>query len=558
MPHVTSPAHAVLVIVLTILIYALLRRGYFRVCRLPEAAYRSASITVAAWRTPKFIIFGVATIAPVVVWASKLSWDSFEDGWLLRLVIGVGAVLLAWTNATYETNAYFGREHLLDRGLTLVLAALVAIHPAFTPIFLLTMMPVWRQVTYPGIAEAITDKLLVVDLIIAFAAFLYVHLLLGGETWHYMTVAMGLVAMHYWYPGWAKVRLGPRPWSWALGNRTSDLAMNAWVYGHVGFLRRETVGRIVDVMRRFDVPIQALTLSVELASVFLLANRWLAIALLGMFVVMHVGIFISSGLAFWKWSVMDVALIVFLLGAGPHTLEHLFSPMALALSVMIVALGGWHSAPAWLGWIDSRLVQLFRYEVVDVRGRVYALPNNFCAPYDQAFCQGRFGFLTDRPALVATHGNIRPNASSDKQGERGISAYRMRMLIDRTNGDPRRVDRLCRRYGVNRFDAEQARRFDVFIGQYFGYLNRTGRKSTIFGWLPHPKHFFHWTRGDVYRMRAPAAVVRVRYLEVFTEPSNYRVIQDCVVREIEVGCVPKQLDTPVIRYDAATSEAAAA
>ncbi|HZW11389.1 MAG TPA: hypothetical protein VFF69_15905 [Phycisphaerales bacterium] len=530
-------ARDLLVVALSLVIYAILRRLYFRVCRLPERAYRSRCIVGAACRRPAFAALGVATVAPVAMLARGVTWGSLEDGGLLRLVVATAAGVLAWTNATIEINAYHGREHLLDRALVLILGALVAVHPAFTPAFLIVMMPVWRQVTHPeAVAEAITDKLLVVDVVVAFVAFLQVHVIVGAATWHYMVVAMGLVAMHYFHPGWSKVRLGPRPWSWVVGNRLSDLTMNAWVLGHLGFLPAPTVGRAGRLMRPLDVPIQCATLALELAAIALLADRTLAIGLLLGFVVMHAAILAASGLAFWKWSALDLALVVFLLGAGPAVVGPLFSPPALAASIAIAVLGRLHSTPAPLGWFDSRLVETFRYEVVGADGRVYALPNNFCAPYDQAFSQGRFAYLYDRPALVATHGVIRARRGA-------IGALALRRLIDRTGGDPRKIDRLRRRYGVRRFDADRARRFDDFVRRYFGFIARTGRRRTPFSWLPHPKHFWHWTRGEAYRMQAPAAALRVRYLAVFTEPGNIRVVEDRIVREVEipgqpVSCAP--------------------
>jgi hypothetical protein len=522
-----SPAQDALTIALLVTAFAVLRRVYFRICRLPDRVYRSRSIVLASLRRSGPAILGVATAAAVGAGAWAGSWDTFEDGSWLRLVVATSVTLLAWTNATYEINAYYAREHLIDRGLVLMLGALVWVHPAFTPAFLLVMMPVWRQVTHPSVvAEAITDKLLVVDVVIAFSGFVALRPFTGAATWHYMVLAMGLVGTHYFHPGWCKVTLGPRVWSWALCNRLSDLTMNAWVLGHLGFLSSRAMSRVGRVMRPLDAPIQCVTLAVELAAIGLLADRAFAVALLLSFVVMHGAILLAAGLAFWKWSAVDLALVAFLVGAQP-SIGPLFSPLALGASATIVALGRWHSAPAQLGWFDSRLVETFRYEVVGRDGRVYALPNNFCAPYDQAFSQGRFAYLYDRPGLVATHGVIRPRRGA-------VGALALRHLIDRTGGDPGRIERLRRRYGTVRFDEASARRFDSFLRSYFGYLSRTRKRHTCYRWLPHPKHFWHWTRGEVYRMQVPVAAVRIRYIAVFTEPGNIRTIEDRVVREVMI------------------------
>lgn len=532
------------IIAAALVVYAVLRRLYFTVCRLEPRAYFQPCVVAAGITGPggwRFSLLAVATILPASVLAPHLSWAALDDGGLLRMVVGIAAGLLAWTNAGCDFNAYYGRRHLVDRALIVLTGALVLAHPVFVPAFLMVLMPFWRQVTHPPvIGEAITDKLLVVDLVIAFAAFVQVWAALllmpaaiGVQTYHFMVLAMGLVSMHYFFPGWAKVRLG-RPWTWVMKNRLSDLVMNAWVHGHAGFLPRRVAARIVRFMRPLDIPMQAATLAIELAALILLADQRLAVAVLGALVLMHIGIILASGIAFWKWAIVGSAMIVFLLSAGPATLMPLFSTEALACGVAVALLGRWHSTPAMLGWFDSRLVQFFRYEIIDEHGRIHALPNTFFAPYDQAFCQGRLAFLCDEPFLVATHGNIRPRES-------GPSAGVIRALIERSEGDPSRIARLCRRYGAVRKDEAQAERFDRFIRRSFDNLSRHRRKTTIFGLLWHPKHFWHWNNTDaaaqaqVYHMGIAPAAFRVRFLEIFTEPSRFTILTDRIVREVSLA-----------------------
>lgn len=540
--------HDALIIALILLLYAILRRAFFHVGQLRARAYHQPSITLAAFRRRGILLLAAATILPVALASPSLAWSRFDDGALLRVVVGVGVGILAWMTGGSAINAYFGRRHAFDRVLVVVLAALTLVHPAFLPAFLIVMMPMWRQLAHPpAIAEAITGKLLIIDQVIAFLAFLMIGAaanLAGSlvsttlpQTWHFMVIAFGLTAMHYFYPGLSKARLGPWPWSWAVHNRITNLTMNAWVYGYAGFLSRETIARWTRRMRPFTIPIQIATMAIELGALLLLADRTLAIVLLSGFISMHAAIALTSGITFWKWMLFDAALIAFLVGAQPAaggTIDMLFSPAALIVSVVIVFTGHYHSTPSPLGWFDSKLVEHFRCEVVCEDGRTLTVTNTFFAPYDGGFCQGRLTYLADPHVrlLVSTYGTLRPPPGSGRG-----AALQLTRLIDRSGGDPRRLGQIRQRFGTVRANIHHAMLFDDFIRRFFAGVQ--ARRRRRLGKLLSPPHqLMQWPQGPLFDPAAcPSPVVqcRVRLVVVFTDVDHFRIISDEIVRTIDLA-----------------------
>lgn len=512
-------------------VYTVFRRVAYRVFRLPESDYFRRCIVLAGLRR-RGVAVGAAALCVPGLWLGTGGWGAFDDAAALRTVVVTAVLLIAWITTTYDINHYYGRTHAADRLVVAALAAGAVANPAFVAPFLVAAMLVWHQASHPwGVNQSFTDKLLVIDALVGFTAWIAVGAAAPVLTWHYLALLLGLVATYYFYPGLAKLRIGPRPWSWVACNRLHNLIRSTWVYGHLGFLSERAMLRVARAVRPLNVPLQAATLAVELGVVLMPLSQDLTIGILACLIVMHAAIFLSSGLAFWKWAVLDAAIIAGLMVAGPATLGPLFSwPVLLAVGVT-VALGPWHSQPAWLVWYDGPLVNLLRYEVVDPQGRTWNLPNAFIGPYDQPFCQGRIHWIIPAPMLVGIFGNIR-------RTDGRIGSLALMRLLERTGGDAARVARLRRRFGLRRLDPKRAEHFDRFIRRYFANLNASRRRRLAPRLLCHPKHFHHWTRDPAYRMQSPVTSFRAWYVEAYADDRGVSVLGEFIVREVEVPSAP--------------------
>jgi hypothetical protein len=125
----------------------------------------------------------------------------------------------------------------------------------------------------------------------------------------------------------------------------------------------------------------------QMLCIFALRRRYLIIAFLVFFDVMHISIFVTSGIFFWKWILLNCVLVASTsrLHFG-RTADWLF-----VCGVVLVVITPQFFSVTRLGWYDTREVNRVTIEaVVDDRRRV-VLPSNFFGSHSVTFAQGRVG-----------------------------------------------------------------------------------------------------------------------------------------------------------------------
>jgi hypothetical protein len=518
--------------------YAVLRRVLRRACELPERAYRAPFILGAAMRRPLFLLVALGAVAVPLLIPGAHSWRTSGDGGALHVVCSALGLTFGWTLASQPVNRYMGRGHAADRLIILGLALGVVIAPAALPAFLVAATAFWRQVRFPWVIfESSTDKLPVHDALVVIGAYLPLTAI-DAQPGHALLVILGVTGAYYFYPGLAKLRIGPRPLTWVLRNRVHHIVQATWVHGYLAHRPAERIRRFARLLRPLDVPIQAATLGVELGALLLAADRVVAAAVLGGCLLMHLGILAVSGIGFWKWMLLDAALIagVLLLPDAQAALALGLQPLLLAGAV--IATAPWHSSPAWLAWFDAPYANAFRYECLTRSGALVRVPGTFFGPHDQAMCQGRLRYLVDAPALVGIFGNIR------RRGRR-VDSWTLTRLIERSGGDAQRLARLKARAGINSYDARMAGLFDVFIRRHIEHWNRRPRRRALW-WLPGaPAHFLHTSPDPAPAPDDPIVALRVRYVEAWCGDGGVRVLEDRVVREVPMGVAEQVPARPI-------------
>jgi len=117
-----------------------------------------------------------------------------------------------------------------------------------------------------------------------------------------------------------------------------------------------------------------ITLGIQLAAfVALFRVRW-GIALTVIYDVMHVAIFLSTGILFWKWMTLNVGLVLALRrlptrGAPPWPV--------IAIGLAVMAASPLTFRIAHLGWFDAAANNTPRFEAILDDGSVVRAPSNF-------------------------------------------------------------------------------------------------------------------------------------------------------------------------------------
>lgn len=450
-------------------------------------------------------------------------WPAGEAGGVLKAASVVIAVPLVWAAAFSHLNPWTGRTHAVERLLCVALLVGLWFSPGFgaalVAVLLLQRAVLDRTMPVP---LSTTDGRLATDGLIAVSALGVVSCVIPASPSAWVFVLLCVFGSSYLVPGVAKLRVGPRPGWWATQNRLSNLAASCRLHGWRMGLSDAGFARFAGVLRKFNGPLLWGTLAIEVGAVLVFADVRVAIALLLAASAMHAGIFLLTGICFWKWVVFNGALIGVLVATPAGAIGGAFGPAALVLGLAACALSPLWLRPIGLAWCDTRLTHLFDVEAVLPDGRAVEVPRNAWAPYDLAFAQGRFGFLCDAATLVGACGC---------HTRRGRELADLAERIELSGDDPRAIAALLDSHGERRRDEIAASRMERFVQKFL--TNGAGRRRWFLGVPPPPPHLWFLAREPKLCRGDPAPelvrIVRrdIQYRDdgVFTEVASMVVLE---------------------------------
>jgi hypothetical protein len=492
---------------------ALVRWAFVKATPLPESAYEKPVLLWEAIRHPSPLLALLLPTA-VLAWRSKeLSWHKLELEPKLRWLLCALIVAIAWMSSVYGYNAYFDRAHALDRLLVAVLAVASCVNPVFTAPFVAFAAIVSHQLRYPLGAYAWADAAPLGHLLSLYVAALLlrtVHVPIAGR---FLPVALVLHASHYVHSGFDKLLLG-----WPAREEFSSLFAAYYAVGWLVDVSSEGVARIAGALDVVNLPLVLSVLTLELAAVLVLLRRRLAILLLSALAAMHLGTFALSGIFFWQWILIDAGFALVLSHRGVSAKRPSFgSPGWLAGSAILILCARFLLPPVRLAWLDTRLCNFYRIDVVTTEGAVYEVARADMAPYDGLFTQGRLQYLDDAKLLVDTYGEARSVAVFEALRSVTTAAE---------------VSRLESRLGHNAYNPALAGRFDDFMRTWF--KTAPARRSS-FDYLRPPSTSWSSPRGRRYQWDESVRSVHVRRIKVLWDGRASVVLSDQIIRRVRIN-----------------------
>jgi hypothetical protein len=477
--------------------YPLLHALYFNLAYLPEKAYFEPFVTPQIFAQPLDLLIEVFLLTAILFLGYKrLHWHDFEQGKILKYFILFLSLVLAWTFSTYDYNLYYNQAHYLDRFLLILLGLLVWFHPAIIPIFLIQTIAIVYQFQYPLDQYSWTDKEVVFNILILFNIFLYLKLLLRRNiTVLFLVLALSLFAANYFISGLGKLEL-----DWIGKNRIYELVVSSYVNGWLAFLPETTLLQIVEMLKTFNPFMIFMTMVIELGGLVILAHKRVALLVLLSFTLLHIAIFITSGIFFWKWILLASAFFVVLQKIDEAVVKQLFNKSFFVTSLLIIYFSPHYFHPARLAWYDTGLSNFYEIEAVGVSGTLYNVGRSFMAPYDFPFAQNRFPFLSNEKLLVGTYGS-----TSNLEVMEALQTVKV--------GEE--LSLLEESKGRNHYNGTQARQFDYFLQSFFTNLNQRGAKTIFINHFGAPHHIWNFARGNVYALQEKVRQIRVRFIKTF-------------------------------------------
>lgn len=491
---------------------ALVSRVFYLAVWLDEAAYRSFSITLAAMTTPKLAV-PVLVPAAVVVWLRRgLRWGDVPDGPLVRIVLLAAAGTLVVSLAFYEPNWFLGRSHLVDRALLVGLFVLVVWRPIALVPFIILAGVMTFQFAVPLGRYTLNDKRLVVDVVILFCLATGAGIMhrAGGVRAFIGAVGVLLVS---WYLVAAVGKINLR---WLQREELANMTRSAHL---IGWLPGSTAGRVAELVARTDWLLIPAAIVVELATILFLLGRRPALAALLALPGLHLMVFLLSGIFFWKWMILEAALIVLVVRCRKETFST-FGPALVILALPFAFLSPRLFGVATLAWYDTSYSVNLELEAVGTSGAVYRVDRDDMAPYELLLTQGRLGFLA-RPGIVI--------------GSSGTAlswevASRIRQA--RTASD---ISEIEGQYAVSQYREASALVFDRFVRTRFQHWSDQPPLR--------PPHHIESGRAPAFMNVPPIAFagqeevaeVRVRMHKVWWDGQSYRPLADCIIRAVPIA-----------------------
>lgn len=463
-------------------------------------------------------LIGCATVCSVLIIRHRRlmdHWFMFEQGKQVRWFVSIVALVSAWTFTTYDINLYFNQPHVLDRVLLAGLAVLVVWRPVLIiPYTFMLFAMIW-QLDYPLVTQYPWTEMnmLVRILTLWSAAYLTQLLTRGNRTSEFLFATLCLIASFYWGSGIGKFEL-----NWIAHPHLNLLWAGAFANGWLSFLQPEQIASIVKATQPLALPLMAFTLLVEWAVLTILAHRNVTRFFLFGFIVFHTGIFVVTGMLFWKWIVIEIALII-LFFARKATAPNIYSATRRVLSVLVIACGGLLFKPSNLSWYDTRLAYIYQLRGVDRSGKEYEIPIRSLTPYADTFTLGNFGYLSHHPQLTHIWG-----VTSDRHLASLLASPKQRAEIFALENTQ----------GTVLYDETKSRRFDDFVQQYFAHLNARGTKPAFFTPLQAPPHLWTIPRDPVFTGQEPLVRVIVYQRTWLLEDDTTTVIRTRHIRTIDI------------------------
>ena len=498
---------------LLVVAYLAIRTPLFKFTKLPEELYGHPSILLASFQhLPMLIVWGFVGWFVWQTWAN-CRWATVDPSQRVKMLLGCVTGILAWTFSTYDYNLYFDQGHLFERIGLVLLGMGVWWRPTFLAPFLMLVYLITHQFDAP-VSCTWTDKRALFDVLALGVAYLTVRLWRNLSPNVLLMAILALVGANYFIPGWAKMIAG-----WPFVERLDNLFVSSYLNGWWGQVSEGTILSIANTVARWNWFFVWSSLILELAAVLMLWNRPACVALLLGCVGLHGMIFLSTGILFWKWILLDLILSVVVLIRDPDQEFPLFSRNVRWWGVGLVAFSPLYFSPIWLGWYDTELTDLYHLQVVGDSGKTYNMPRNWLTPYEVFFAQDKFHFLIPDKVVVGRYGTT-------------PSWEVMRRLDGRPT--PEQAQQVCEELGESEYSEKKIAAFDRFFTRYFETWNKGRRPHFVPTWLQTPHHIHAVVPGPVWEGQENVTQVRVVHVRGLYQRDRVVELARQVVHEIDI------------------------
>ena len=487
-------------------IYCSLHISYFVITPITQNLDFNSSFAFLASSWTYFPPILLLILLPIIN-LKKFNWNQFELAFVLKPFILILAGILFWEQAFSDYDFYLNTNSNIEKTILVISFVLLFFNPIFIVVFLTQSYLIWLSHQFVLGSFHFTDIRPAYEIITLFVSFLFVKRFRKIHTKVFLLLALSLHASNYFIPGISKIEISPNGWEWIFLNQLSNLFVSSFINGWLGFLDQNTIINISYLIDKVEFLFSPISVLIEISAIMLLIHKRASIFLIVGFQLLHLGIFLASGIFFWSWMIVNFGLIFILRKLPEDTLDFLYLKKNKALFIFLVVLSPLIYQPSALAWWDSRLNTTYDFILTTENEKKIKFNRNDFGPYDMIFSQNRFYYASNEKVLNGTYGVLQNN---DKKFTRLLYTIFNNVLNPALGYVPKyrennsfeiyqnlqnakkigEVKKLIQLYGKNLFDLERKLALESFLKNYFVHLNNTTKKHSWYHKLGAPYHIY--------------------------------------------------------------------
>ena len=487
-------------------IYCSLHISYFVITPITQNLDFDSSFAFLASSWTYFPPILLLILLPIIN-LKKFNWNQFELAFVLKPFILILAGILFWEQAFSDYDFYLNTNNNIEKTILVISFVLLFFNPIFIVVFLTQSYLIWLSHQFVLGSFHFTDIRPAYEIITLFVSFLFVKRFRKIHTKVFLLLALSLHASNYFIPGISKIEISPNGWEWIFLNQLSNLFVSSFINGWLGFLDQNTIINISYLIDKVEFLFSPISVLIEISAIMLLIHKRASIFLIVGFQLLHLGIFLASGIFFWSWMIVNFGLIFILRKLPEDTLDFLYLKKNKALFIFLVVLSPLIYQPSALAWWDSRLNTTYDFILTTENEKKIKFNRNDFGPYDMIFSQNRFYYASNEKVLNGTYGVLQNN---DKKFTRLLYTIFNNVLNPALGYVPKyrennsfeiyqnlqnakkigEVKKLIQLYGKNLFDLERKLALESFLKNYFVHLNNTTKKHSWYHKLGAPYHIY--------------------------------------------------------------------
>jgi len=351
-------------------------------------------------------------------------------------------------------------------------------------------------------------------MLVAFVAMLALSVLLKRDFGKaFFVLILCIQASGYWISGTGKFSS-----QWLLTDNIYYLLPATYANGWLAFLSPESLSQWTQWLGKLNWPMKIGTLMLEVGALFVLLRRNLTLLLLIGWISFHVGVFLVSGIAFWRWGLLELLILGLLIKYPKEALFQVYSKSVFAVSLVLILGASIWFKPVKLSWHDSKVNYTYLLEGIGESGKTYNLSPEFFQPYEYQFTQSPFAYLSNEKQLNVVWGATGRKTAKALQQVR--SAEDLFALEESS--------------GKIFFNEEKTLRFETFIRTFVNALNKDKSKRTWWENIQAPHLLQTFNSGVEYDGTEKINSISVTQLTTFYDEKKYEEIRRRPARTIAI------------------------